>query len=269
MEFNLCENGDASGCYDATGAMYVYLDDMRDVFQFSCSDLSSGTLTQDNLDLTSSTTKYYCNSNSYPDINPAHAMMNDVNSEGAFVDYNHFLKHDFIFYISKKIFNTTSGFAFFNNKRDLLDGVELMGWHAKSFIESILETCDNSGNGLDNSSTTNVNLTRELLLQLKNHEIEKTRLEAQSTNVARIIDTSANQSFPFVDGDSINIFLNFTPGDKTIQSIGQSNQDIPPRKYRLKLILTEGGVVNDIPTESLSNENHNIVSGTGVPTIPL
>ena len=80
MSYNSCEfyinnpTNDASYCYHASGVFYVSLDVMRNIFQFSSSDVSTNGLDISAIDNSSADITYYCNSYLYPNMNIAHAL---------------------------------------------------------------------------------------------------------------------------------------------------------------------------------------------------
>ena len=96
-EFTLT-NDISSNTYDATAVFNVSLSTIRNMFKFETStiannQLPSSALTDANADIT-----YYVNSSVFPEINPAHAMMDASGSEG--ITYtspsstSNLLKHD-------------------------------------------------------------------------------------------------------------------------------------------------------------------------------
>ena len=63
--------------------------------------------------------------------------------------------------------------SLFSNINNLKINLEEIGWNSKNQIEQTLETADNNGNGLTNSTTDTSNITRRLLKQVAYHNISR------------------------------------------------------------------------------------------------
>ena len=225
---------------DATAVFYVKLSDMTDIFKYQT----------DSFDMNendASDMKYYVFNRAWPTalkINPAHAMMNKTESNGMLGTTDIFnankmlAKHDFLRYLSLKLFNTIHGVDLFNNESDLLENTTYWGEDVRTNIRNILtgisttssdETMsyDASGNKyLTNAATSNTNLSRELIRQLT---------AGAPSRFGNITDANTPQSIPLIEDDTINFKITFTPA---------SNQDaltgvdpIPARSYMVKLVM--------------------------------
>ena len=225
---------------DATAVFYVKLSDMTDIFKYQT----------DSFDMNendASDMKYYVFNRAWPTalkINPAHAMMNKTESNGMLGTTDIFnankmlAKHDFLRYLSLKLFNTIHGVDLFNNESDLLENATYWGEDVRTNIRNILtgisttssdETMsyDASGNKyLTNAATSNTNLSRELIRQLT---------AGAPSRFGNITDANTPQSIPLIEDDTINFKITFTPA---------SNQDaltgvdpIPARSYMVKLVM--------------------------------
>ena len=225
---------------DATAVFYVKLSDMTDIFKYQTDSFD---MNEDN----ASDVKYYVFNRTWPaalKINPAHAMMNKTESNGmlgtvGIFNANKMLaKHDFLRYLSLKLFNTIHGVDLFNNESDLLENATYWGEDVRTNIRNILTgisttssdgtmSYDASGNKyLTNATTSNTNLCRELVRQL---------LAGASSRFGNITDANTPQSIPLIEDDTINFKITFTPA---------SNQDaltgvdpIPARSYMVKLVM--------------------------------
>ena len=106
VNFELC-NDISCNNYDATAVFYVSLTNFRNIFKFETTEISNNKLPTTALTDTSANITYYVNSSLFPEINPAHAMMDASGSEG--ITYtststeSNLLKHDFIYYLGKII----------------------------------------------------------------------------------------------------------------------------------------------------------------------
>ena len=208
--------------------------------------------------------KYHVNNNLYPSINLVHAMMNDINSENAISTYsNEMIKNDFLRYITKEYFGTYNAMAFFRNIKDYLYHIEKVGWSQKIIFENILNGCYNSGIGLNNYVKISNNISRELLLVID--EFAPERLDVSFNG---IMDTSASQPVPFLEGDIINMVIKMQPNNNNplINSL-RNGVEIKSKYYLIKLILTnDSNKTNIIPSLTLSDiSNNQGVTDDGVP----
>ena len=107
--------------YCASGVFYVSLDLFRSIFLFSTPYIINNKLYSFVLDNPIIDIKYLVLSDLYPSINPVHAMMGTSLSEGIIytdTSANQLVKHDFIFYLAKEIFNSPSSAFFFQIKEN-------------------------------------------------------------------------------------------------------------------------------------------------------
>ena len=225
---------------DATAVFYVKLSDMTDIFKYQT----------DSFDMNendASDVKYYVFNRAWPaalKINPAHAMMNKTESNGMlgttdiFTENKMLAKHDFLRYLSLKLFNTIHGVDLFNNESDLLENTTYWGEDVRTNIRNILtgisttssdETMsyDASGNKyLTNTTTSNTNLSRELIRQLT---------AGAPSRFGNITDANTPQSMPFIENDTINFKITFNPAPS--QDMLTGVDPIPSRSYMVKLVM--------------------------------
>ena len=268
VEFQLCsECNDCSYCYDAISVINVSLSLFRDIFQFKTTDISNNTLPSAILSDPMADISYNVISSLYPEINPAHTMMDHTHSLNALIlngvqSYSNLIKHDFVRYIGYMLFNTPHATGLFTNITEMKDEIEVFGWNNKVNIETILSNCYNAGNGLSNSDISNSNITRNIMLQIAEKCIE--RLDV-STN--GIIDTVDIQPVPFIEGDTINYLFSITPSP-TQHILTNRPNPIPKRTYKITILLTDNITnLNTIPTDSVSDQNHATVVNYGVPQV--
>jgi uncharacterized protein YjbI with pentapeptide repeats len=239
---------------DATAVFYVKVSDMTDIFKFQTDSLDVN-------DDSATDVKYYVFNRKWPaalKINPAHSMLNKTESNGmlgnaASFDENKMLaKHDFIRYLSLKLFNTIHGVDLFSNESDLLENATYWGENVRANINNILAgisttssdaslSYDVSGNKyLTNATTTDTNICRELMRQMT---------AAASSRFGSITDGSTPQSVPFRENDSINFKVTFQ--STATQNILTGVSIIPSRSYMVKLVMKDsiggGGSSSNTP----------------------
>jgi hypothetical protein len=240
--------------YDATAVFYVKLSDMRAVFQFQTPTADSS-LNEAIFD-PSSNIRYYVFRRLWPTalkINPAHAMMDRAESEGAcfgsvandtYASDKSLVKHDFTRYIALQLFNTVRGVDLFQNESDILENIAYYGEVARVGIQSVLDTVstmsaditmglDNSGNKYSTNTNDSItNISRELMRQIA------TSAPSRLDTVAAAASTSI-QSVPLIENDTLNIKVTVeaAPGQNALTNVGA----IPSRSYNIKLILKGSG----------------------------
>jgi hypothetical protein len=246
---------------DADAVFYVKLSDMFSIFKFRTSTVSSTSGNDISLNLTdpSSNIQYYVFRNCWPSalkINPSHAML-DRNessgmltgsggggSNGMFGANKSLVKHDFIRYIALQLFNTINGVDFLSNEDDLLGNIAYYGEVARVGIMAVLDTVstlsaditmpvDGSGNRyLTNTTTSNTNISRELLRQIAlNVPARLTALEQNGGGSGGGVLLSV----PFVENDTLNIkvVVAASPNQHALTNVNT----IPSRSYNIKLIM--------------------------------
>lgn len=264
--------------YDADAVFYVKLSDMLSVFRFrtpteSFNGPNDISLNQAIFD-SSSNIHYYVFRNHWPTslkINPSHAMLDKnessgmltVNDGSMFGSNKSLVKHDFIRYIAFRLFNTLYGVDFFKNEEDLLENITYYGEVSRVGIMAVLDTVStlsaditmptdaSSNRYLTNSTTTETNLTRELLRQIAIHVPERlTAIDESGVGGGVII------SVPFVENDTLNIrvVMEPSPNQHSLTNVSQ----ISGRSYNIKLILKNslgGASVNTAVIDSQSFPN--------------
>jgi len=161
------------------------------------------------------------------------------------------MKHDYLRYLSYRLFNTPFGVDLFSNETALLENIATKGATVHSNIQNSLATVDTSNvaGTLDasgfryfvNSDSTNTNLSRELLRQIAANA---------PARFATVTDTSGVQSIPLLAEDSINILLTVyaTPGQNALTGVAA----IPARTYTIKLVMKspDNTAVNQVVGDS-------------------
>lgn len=229
----------ATAIYEVSGTVF------RNVFRY-WTDSSDVDTSNNDTDV-----RYYVKMEHWPAnyiINPAHARMqvNGANTYGhdssgeiatGFEPGRALVKHDFLRYISQKLFNTHLGVDLFTNESQMTYNIakqgDLSGW---GDISAVLWETSKSANGfLTNSDDASNNITRELLLQLINNENGVKRLK--SHDISNVADESGTYPIPFEIGDSISFKIKINPAE------GQHNLTGVPqfggRTYEIKLVISD------------------------------
>lgn len=233
----------------ATAVYYVKTSDMRKVFKFQ----------SDSFDITNadaSDVKYFVHrdSTAWPTnlkLNPANAAMvidgDEMLSTGVAATKNK-LKHDFVRYLAKSLFNTVHGVDLFTNEEALLTDIVRGGRAARLAIETKLNDVAATNNTLSgpdvssgyyyttNADNDNTNICRELFLQLISSAPD--RFNDLSNN------TTGNPiSIPLQNDDNFNFKV-------TVQAASNQNDltnvaTIDHRVYGVKIILVADPVAPD------------------------
>lgn len=245
----------------ATAVYNIKLSNMLNVFKFQ-----SDSFDVNNVD--ASDIKYYVFS-ANPDwptdlvLNPANADMSNCNPEprvpmlltsSEVLANKNKVKHDFVRYLAKKLFNTVYGVDLFQNEIGLLEDLVSKGATAHSAIKTALDAVNITSPDLSNNVDSNgrfyatnfqsgtSNFSRELLRQVAH---------SAPARFSGISDISGVQSIPLADGDTISFKVSISayPAQHTLTGVS-GPFDI--RVYQIKLVLkgTDGDATNVIPIES-------------------
>ena len=225
---------------DATAVFYVKVSDLTNVFKIQ-------TDSNDMSDTDASDVKYYVFNRMWPaalKINPAHAMLNKTESNGMlgttdlFSENKMLAKHDFLRYLSLRLFNTIYGVDLFSNESDLLENTTYWGENVSANIHDIMASIsttssdetmsyDASGNKyLTDAASGNTNLCRELVRQLT---------ASAASRFSSIVDANSPQGIPLMEDDSINFKVTFNSAPS--QNVLTGVTEIPSRSYMVRLVL--------------------------------
>ena len=253
---------DLSGSLDAA-AVAIADASACAVFQLTVADLKAVFKFQsDSMDISNAAAtdiKYYVYPAAWPvGVNVAHAMMQGaaaVGTTGAMTveggtydDNRNLLKHDFVRYLSYKLFNTIFGVDLFNNETELLENIVGHGNTIKTGIVTKLTAVgvtgsngsllDNSGSKyFTNAETSTANICRVIMRQLASTSPDRfTTMDA----------SSAIQSVPFVADDALyfKVTVAAAAEQNSLTSVGAINN----RTYNIKILLKTSAtntVVND------------------------
>jgi hypothetical protein len=268
---------------DAVAVFFVKTTEIKKVFQFETDAINVN-------DLSAQDMKFYVDMSSWPPalnpLNPANAMMDvPVYSSGAISSisrstaggpYDHnkaLVKHDFIRYIAKKMFNTFQAVDLFNNQLAVIQNIESVcdgsvagrAWYD---ISAALHSVSTNGtnpallvddNDLKYMTTASVsadNLTRELFLQIVGNQPER---------LTNVLDGNATrQDMLFTDGDTINfnLTINAASGQEVVSGL-TGISTIPPRTYVIKLVLISDSDVSHYNDQSTAIGNTISIDSVG------
>ena len=141
------------------------------------------------------------------------------------------LKHDYIRYLSSKLFNTPHGVDLFNNETQLINDITDQGLNTVwRDISSILWTAKNAPGGYyTNADNLKTNICRELLMQISQKTPERLK------DLSSYYDGTLYQ-VPVLVGDSITFKFTMNPAANQEKLTGLSSI-IPARSYAIKLII--------------------------------
>jgi hypothetical protein len=223
-----------------TAVFHVSRTLLQDTFKFQSDAL-------DISNVEASDVKYYVYpANFPPDVNVAHAMLHDDDGGSASAGYSTYtvaarnrslLKHDFVRYLSVKLFNTVHGVDLFDNETELLQNIVAGGIIIKDGINTKLTNIGISGVNatgesgsryLTNGNTDTNNIGRIIMRQIAASDPERFK---------DILNQDSIQSIPFVDGDALyfKVTLQAATGQHTLTNVPQ----IPERVYLIKLLAKD------------------------------
>jgi len=232
--------------------------DMKNVFKFATAVNTLTSISQSDL-------KYYINMDSsggYPDtyiINVSNSMCDytfqtngatdtsyknttyQTNSSNSTYDSTKMLlKHDYLRYLSDKLFGSRFGLGFINNTIELQE--EISSKSQDVWIDSIKPTLDvistsgthadltisASGNYMTNSNTTEDNIGREIINSILVNASDR------FTDLNPTEDATLRISIPFLDGDTIQ-FVSTIIANQDQHLLTGGNVSIPSRNYKMVL----------------------------------
>ena len=222
---------------DATAIFNINLTDMAAVFKFQ-SDSNDFT------DATADDVKYYVYSanSELLKLNPAHAkVVANALTPGAAAVIN-LVKHDYLRFLAKDLFNTVHGVDLFNNEVALLSNVAAKGNeimtanNVKLTAISVAGTTSTGPEGahyMTNDVSSNDNICRVIMREIAS------RKPARFTASVGDTDISGIRSVPFEVGDtfSFKITVNAATNQHTIV---RTTTAVAARTYLIKLVLVGG-----------------------------
>jgi hypothetical protein len=195
-----------------------------------------------------------------------------LETAGEVVAERNLVKHDFVRYLAKSLFNTPHGVDLFSNEDALLTDLVQKGAGARLAIEASLNAVNQAtaANGAGshkystNALTSAANFSRVLLRQVA---------QAAASRFHGTEGASGIRSIPFVAGDSISFKASISPAaDQQLLTLPNQETAFHPRVYQIKLNLVDPiapatTVPNVVPGESdiVGGVAATYVSGTEYP----
>lgn len=231
--------GEAPAAIDAScvSVFYVQTTDMKNVFKYEADSFDVN-------DTDASDIKYYVYRSLWPAtlrLNPVHAHTLTSSpilpTAGEVLAEKNLVKHDFVRYLAKCLFNTPHGVDLFSNEDALLTDLVQKGAAARLAIEASLDAVNqaNAANGTAphkysiNTLDSSANFSRVLLRQVAN---------AAPARFHGTADISGIHSIPFVDGDTINFKVSITPAtNQQHLTLPNQNTAFDTRVYKIQLVL--------------------------------
>ena len=220
----------------------VQTTDMKNVFKYQADSFDVN-------DTDASDIKYYVYMNAWPPnlkLNPVHAHTLTptpiLPTAGDVVDNKNLVKHDFVRYLAKSLFNTPHGVDLFSNEDALLTDLVQKGGVARAAIDASLNAVNQAtaANGTSphkysTNSTESLaaaaNFSRVLLRQVASV------LPARFNGTA---DISGIHSIPFINGDTISFKTSIAPASLQHNLTGVAGP-FNTRVYQIKLVLVADG----------------------------
>ena len=258
--------GEAPATIDAScvAVFNVKTSDMMDVFKFEADSFDVN-------DTDASDIKYYVYMNAWPPtlkLNPVHAHTLTatpmLETAGEVVAERNLVKHDFVRYLAKSLFNTPHGVDLFSNEDALLTDLVQKGAGARLAIDASLNAVNQAtaANGTaPHKYSTNAlpgpsNFSRVLLRQVA---------QAAASRFHGTEGASGIRSIPFVNGDSINFKVAIAPAALQHDLTSQAGP-FHTRVYKIQLNLVADAaspVGNIVPGEADTDATY--VSATEYP----
>jgi len=188
-----------------------------------------------------------------------------LETAGEVVAEKNLVKHDFVRYLAKSLFNTPHGVDLFSNEDALLTDLVQKGAVARLAIDASLNAVNQAAAALSgtapnkystNATATAANFSRVLLRQVA---------QAAPARFHGTADISGVHSIPFVDGDSINFKVAIAPASLQHDLTGRTGP-FHTRVYKIQLNLVADAaspVGNIVPGESDTGATY--VSATEYP----
>lgn len=258
--------GEAPATIDASciAIFNVKTSDMKAVFKYEADSFDVN-------DTDASDIKYYVYMNAWPatlKLNPVHAHTLSTTpmlpTAGEVLAEKNLVKHDFVRYLAKSLFNTPHGVDLFSNEDALLTDLVQKGAVSRLAIDASLNAVnqDTAASGTSphkystNATATAANFSRVLLRQVAN--VRPARFHGTA-------DISGVHSIPFDNGDTISFKVAIAPAALQ-HDLTTRTGPFDTRVYQIKLVLVADAaspVGNIIPSESDTGATY--VSATEYP----
>jgi hypothetical protein len=245
---------------DAVGVYYINESDIRKVFRYDADSYDVD-------DISSTDIRYYTFMDQWPEsllINPVNAMMDATDSLNAMIrdtsiaSNRNLVKHDFLRYLAKKLFNTPQGVDLFNNESELITTLNTLGntsfqddisgtlwkYSTDSTDTAALATTGfidglNAKKATTNDFTGEDNVSRELFQQILSKSPSRF---SDISGAGILIDGTGTAYIPINSGDSISYKFILNPAAD--QNALTGVDAFGGRSYQIKLIVTDDSATN-------------------------
>jgi hypothetical protein len=244
--------------FDAMAIFYVNIDDMKNVFGYQVDGTNINNLDNENI-------KYYVDMEKWPanlTLNPSHAMMFNPLSQGGFdisdtsiPNSKKLVKHDYIRFLSQRLFNTTRGVDLMANEFEIIEnlagnGSLFTGMNARKILDVLNSiSTTKSTSGLDGTDADNnnkkyltnktlipTNIVRSIIEQISNGDPKR------FNNLVDVSNNHLIRPVPFIVNDRLNFTLKIkaAPNQNDLTKVAA----IPDRTYLISLILANGNAAS-------------------------
>jgi hypothetical protein len=247
----------AVGDVSAIAVYYISQTDINNVFRFESDSWDMN-------DISSADIRYFTYMNQWPTdlkINPANAMLDKNTAQGAMLQVGiankMLVKHDFVRYLAKSLFNTAQGADLFNNEEALIGNLNAVGEQSFTDISATLWTYSTGNTSIADNINTVVDLSSNALCTTNNfigHDNVARELFQQvlGNSPGRfntvVQDGNGQAAIPILDGDTISYKFTVAPAP------GQHNltgvDAFGPRVYQVKLLVVADATgLNTLPVD--------------------
>tara|TARA_B100001175_G_scaffold79656_1_gene66657 strand:+ start:3204 stop:5699 length:2496 start_codon:yes stop_codon:yes gene_type:complete len=226
----------------ASAVFYISQQDVQNVFKVRTSETDISNISYSEL-------LHFIHMDQWPTnliLNPFNAVMNNDDAILSFWNSSKMtVKHDYIRYLSQKLFNNPHCVSMFNNETQLVNSIENIGSEIyQSDISSVFWkfSTDSSHTqdgfiydsvtgkkATNNTIITNDNICRQLLNTILQNAFSR------FDNIADVMDSSGVFPLPILQGDTISFETSLNPTET--QHLLTSTNDFGGRTYKIKLII--------------------------------
>jgi len=244
----------------AVAVFYMSQAEIQNVFYFETDSISFSDLSYERM-------RYFTYMNRWPShlvVSPTNAMMDQTASENALLQVGipnkMLLKHDFVRYLAKSLFNTAGGVDLFNNQTELLHGLNQLGeyswqndisaslWRYATTSSYPVSGDMTSGFIIDNISNlkcTTADLPMDINLGCKMMNQLLMLTPERFNNL--VLDEYYQAPIPILAGDTIQFRFTVFPADGQNELTGVDQ--FGGRSYAIKIIIDNGEHQNTVSVD--------------------
>ena len=230
----------------AVAVFYISESDIQNVFKVRTSETNVSDISYSNL-------LHFIHMDQWPSdliLNPFNGKMDQALSENAILTFGNpakmLVKHDYVRYLSTKLFNNPNCVSMFNNEVSLVNSIESTGdsifqndisngfWKFSTdssySLSGFVYDSVTGKKATNNTITSNDNICRELLNTLVENAFSR------FDNVGNVIDASGVFPLPIYQGDTISFKTILNPTEN--QYLLTNSNNFGGRSYFIKLVIT-------------------------------